>query len=372
MSPLNCNTETGHGTHLGSEGPWRRHFTGPGHMLFDAFVSLDETPQIGRVLRHPNRDLLSTRIELTQSEGDGYWDLARIRDGFHVITTDFTCKRAHVVQAPSDGFIQFNFRISGDLTLGASQMQCLRLNRPCVLVWAQSRGTDIELSIAPNVRQRFVSISLRPELLLENYLALMADVPVQLQRLVSGQRERMTYWQPPLSAHMFELANKLVNAPFTGALALLYTEALTLELMCEVIKILRRGDQATHDDLTERQLRCLHAARSVLSRQFTPVPTIRQLARSVGMAETSLTKSFKAAFGETIFDFSLRSRMQHALGLLCDHRWSVEQASCAVGYRHPTSFTTAFRRHFGIRPSDVRRKKSRPLITAYSFPSQRV
>lgn len=370
MSSASCNTETGHGTYLGSEDLYRRHFAGPGHTLFDAFVSLDETPQIGRVLRHPNRDLLSARIALTQEEGEGHWDLARIQDGFHVITTDFTCKHPHFGQAPSDGFMQFNFRISGDLTLRANQMQPLRLNRPSVLVWAQSRGTDIAMSIAPNVRQRFVSISLRPQLLLENYLALMADVPVQLERILSGQGERMNYWQPPLSARMFELASKLINAPLTGALALLYTEALTLELMCEVITSLRGGDQATHDELTERQLRCLHAARSVLSRQFTPVPTIRQLARSVGMAETSLTKSFKAAFGETIFDFSLRSRMQHALNLLCDHRCSVEQASCAIGYRHPTSFTTAFRRHFGIRPGDVRRKKSRPAVSVYSFPSQ--
>jgi AraC-like DNA-binding protein len=45
--------------------------------------------------------------------------------------------------------------------------------------------------------------------------------------------------------------------------------------------------------------------------------------------------------------------------MICDQRWSVAKTSEAVGYAHPTSFTTAFRRHFGMRPMDMRRVKSR-------------
>jgi AraC-like DNA-binding protein len=77
------------------------------------------------------------------------------------------------------------------------------------------------------------------------------------------------------------------------------------------------------------------------------------------MAKSTLTKGFKAVFGETILDFSLGCRMRHAMALMRDRGWSVAKASEAVGYAHPTSFTTAFRRHFGMRPIDVRRVKSR-------------
>jgi AraC-like DNA-binding protein len=76
------------------------------------------------------------------------------------------------------------------------------------------------------------------------------------------------------------------------------------------------------------------------------------------MAETALTRGFRAVYGETIFDFSHRCRMQHALILLRDQHWSVDKVSDAVGYRHSTSFATAFRRHFGMRPIDVRHAKS--------------
>jgi AraC-like DNA-binding protein len=80
---------------------------------------------------------------------------------------------------------------------------------------------------------------------------------------------------------------------------------------------------APSETYNERGLKCLHAARALLA------------------------------------DFSLRCRMRHALALMRDQNWSVAQVSEAVGYSHATSFTTAFRRHFGMRPSDVRRVKSR-------------
>jgi AraC-like DNA-binding protein len=93
-------------------------------------------------------------------------------------------------------------------------------------------------------------------------------------------------------------------------------------------------------------------------RQLAPAPTIQKLARSIGMAEAAMTKGFKAVYGETILDFSLHCRMQCALTLLRDRHWSVDRVSDAVGYSHSTSFATAFRRHFGVRPIDVRRLKS--------------
>jgi AraC-like DNA-binding protein len=93
-------------------------------------------------------------------------------------------------------------------------------------------------------------------------------------------------------------------------------------------------------------------------KQLAPAPTITKLAQSVGMAKSTLTKGFKAVFSETIAEFSLRCRMRHALTLMRDHNWSVAKVSEEVGYAHATSFTTAFRRHFGMRPIDVRHVKS--------------
>lgn len=340
-----------------SGGLWRTVFAGPGHDLIDVFANLERAPQVERVVRHTKRDLLCARVTLTPEEGEGYWELTRIRDAFYVVVWNFVYKNPRFEIIPGDGLIQFNFRLTGDLTLGVTRAERLRFNRPSLLVWAQSPGVDIPEWTAPSAREKMVVISVRPEYLVEHFMTSLADMPPQLQAYVTNPRGQLNYCQLSLTAQMFEIATRLIQNPFKGPLSLVYTEALTLELLCAAVGGFASLTSAPNEAYTERELRCLRNARTLLMEQFTPSPTLRKLARSIGMGETALTHGFKAVYGETIFDFSLRCRMQHALKLLRDKHWTVDKVSDAVGYKHSTSFATAFRRHFGLRPIDVRRSK---------------
>jgi AraC-like DNA-binding protein len=330
---------------------------GAGHSLADAFANLERAPQVERVLRHTKRDLLGARVTLTPEEGEGYWELTRIRNDFYVVVWNFVYKNPRFELVPGDGLIQFNFRVTGDLTLAVSGAESLRFNRPSLLVWAQSPGVEIPEWTAPSAHERMVVISIRPEFLVEQLVTSVADMPSQLQAFVANPLGKLNYCQLPLTAQMFDIATRLIKNPYNGTLSLVYTEALTLELLCAAVGSFSALPAPTME-YTERELRCLQTARSLLMRQFAPAPTIRKLARSVGMAETALTTGFKAVFGETVFEFSLRCRMQHALALLRDQHWSVDKVSDAIGYSHSTSFATAFRRYFGMRPIEVRRVKS--------------
>ena len=331
---------------------------GAGHTLAEAFANLEHSPQVERVVRHAERDLLGARVTLTPEEGNGYWELTRIRDDIYVIVTNFLYKSRRFEPVPGDGLIQFNFRITGDMTLAVGHTTPLRCNRPSLLVWAQGHGVNIDEWVAPCSHERMIAISIRPEFLVHHFLTSIVEMPQQLQDFVSNPQQ-VRYCQLPLTSDMLMVATKLINTSLEGKLSLLYTEALTLELLCEAVRSFCSLPGRINHEYTERALRCLQAARRALMRQFVPVPTIRQLARTVGMAETALTRGFKSVYGETVFEFSLRCRMQHALILLRDQQWSVDQVSEAVGYSHPTSFATAFRRYFGMRPVQLRHVKSR-------------
>jgi AraC-like DNA-binding protein len=235
----------------------------------------------------------------------------------------------------------------------------VRFNQPSLLVWSQPKGIDISEWTAPSAHERNVAISIRPEFLVEHFLDSFAAIPERLQAFVSGARTKIDYCQMPLSANMFEAVSRLIDNPFAGARALVYTEAVTLELLCTAIEMFCSLSASPSEEYTDRELKCLHSARQILMRQLSPAPTMRQLSRNVGMTETMLRNGFKSVYGETILNFSLRCRMQHALMVLRDRRWSVGRTAEAVGYAHPTSFTTAFRRHFNMRPIDVRRVKPR-------------
>jgi AraC-like DNA-binding protein len=340
-------------------GLFRSVLAGSGHTLADVFANLELTPRLERVLRHAKRDLLSARVSLPSEEGEGYWEFTRIRDEIYVVVANFAYKEPRIEFVPGDGLVQFCFKISGDMTLAVSRAEPLRWNRPSLLVWSQPKGVDISEWTAPCAHERYITISVKSEFLTDLLSASGADLPTRLQAFVSANRETINYRQLPLSPSMFDAAAQLIDNPCTGSLALVWTEALTLQLLCSAAESFRALPDGPDEEYSERELRCLHAARTILTRQFAPAPTIAKLARTVGMAESTLTKGFKCIFGQTIFDFSLRCRMQHAMTMICDQRWSVAKASEAVGYAHPTSFTTAFRRHFGMPPMDMRRVKSR-------------
>lgn len=341
-----------------SAGLLRGQLAGPGRTLADAFANLERSPNVQKLTKHPSRKLLGARVLVRPEEGEGYWDMTKIGEDVFVVVGNFEYKDPRVEIVPGDGLIQFYFNLSGDLTLGVSRTEPMRFNRPSLLVYNQPQGVDYDEWTAPNARERIVAITARPQFMLDNFLVSALNAPAQLRAVIDGTPGKFQYSQLPLTTEMFELANRLVDSRHTGTLGLVYTEALTLELLCLAIASFNTVTEGPKEEYSERDLRCLHVARNLLMNQFAPAPTIRQVSRTAGMNETSLKRGFKAAFGETIFEFSVRCRMQYALTLLRERRLPVARVAEAVGYVHQTSFATAFRRHFGMRPKDVRPLKS--------------
>lgn len=358
------------GRPIGAEGPgtppapergglFRAFLAGPCGTLGDAFANLERTPGVQVIARHARRGLLAARIVFPPEEGEGYWEMTQIGDDVYVVVANVSYRSSRRELVPGDGMIQFYFKLSGDLTLGVGQTEPLRLNRPSLLVYFQPVGFDMQEWSAPSIRERSVTINVRAEYLIENFMTSLGHAPPQLSPLLTGSPRQFNYCQLPLSSRMFDLAARLVESVYTGALALVHTEATILGLLCAAVAEFGAAAPAPIEQFSEHDLRCLHAARALLLKQFSPAPTIRQVARAAGMSETSLKRGFKSLFGETIFDFSVRCRMQHALSLLREQRIPVARVAEAVGYSHQTSFATAFHRHFGLCPKDVRGQRSR-------------
>jgi AraC-like DNA-binding protein len=341
------------------KGLFRAALAGSGGTLADAFANLERATLVKRVVRHPGLDLFGARVSLAPNEGEGYWELTRIRNEIFVIVQNYAYRDPRLELVPGDGLVQFNFRLSGDLTIAVKRSDPLRCNRPALLVWNQQQGFDVSEWTAPRAHERAVSISTPPQFLVENFLSSGEEIPEQLQPFVVGNSRQINHCWLPLSAQMFELATKLVNNPYTDELALIYTEAIALELLCCAVAGFSALSGSPSERYSQQDLKCLQAARDQVMQQLSPAPTIRQVARATGLNETTLKRGFKAIFGETLHEFSVRCRMGHAMRLLRDQHLPVKQVADACGYRHHTSFATAFLRHFGTRPNEVRRDVNR-------------
>lgn len=94
-------------------------------------------------------------------------------------------------------------------------------------------------------------------------------------------------------------------------------------------------------------------ARDILLQRIGEPITIKELSRKVGTNECYLKKGFKELFGTTVFDFYQSQRMEHARYLLYEKGLSVTEVSMLLGYSSISHFSTAFKKHTGLKPCEL-------------------
>ncbi|MEM7128458.1 MAG: AraC family transcriptional regulator [Chloroflexota bacterium] len=88
--------------------------------------------------------------------------------------------------------------------------------------------------------------------------------------------------------------------------------------------------------------------------------TVEGLGRSVGMSRSAFSNRFSELVSMTPHQYITFVRLQHAAHLLSTTDDSLMTITDAVGYQSEAAFSTAFKRHFGIRPGEYRQKQGAP------------
>jgi two-component system response regulator YesN len=109
--------------------------------------------------------------------------------------------------------------------------------------------------------------------------------------------------------------------------------------------------------VTERQRRALltRAKGSIRKRYAEFDFTLDDVAEEVGTSRRQLQRVFAELEGEDFRSYLLRVRMERARTLLSRKRnpLSIRATAPRVGYRKPSGLRQAFKRQFGINPSEV-------------------
>ncbi len=78
-------------------------------------------------------------------------------------------------------------------------------------------------------------------------------------------------------------------------------------------------------------------------------PGIEKLSRISAMSPTSLKTKFKRYYGETLFGYYQKNKLEHARKLL-DSKMPVKVVATEIGYSNPSHFTLAFKKEYGFSP----------------------
>ncbi len=149
----------------------------------------------------------------------------------------------------------------------------------------------------------------------------------------------------------------LLNHTYTDSLENIYINAQTQMLLLYSLECML-GDK----DIESFQCKFLAneadrekiiKAREILLQNIGEPLTIKELSRKVAINECYLKKGFKELFGTTVFDFYQSQRMEHARYLLYEKGLSVTEVSVMLGYSSISHFSTAFKKHTGLKPCEL-------------------
>jgi AraC family transcriptional regulator of arabinose operon len=116
-----------------------------------------------------------------------------------------------------------------------------------------------------------------------------------------------------------------------------------------------QNSASREDNGVNNSLLYVKNAISYIRLKYAEPVKINQIAISLGLNRSYLTRLFKEATGYSLQDYLLTYRMKMAVKLLADDSLSVNQVASRVGYSDTFTFSKAFKRHFGKAPSDYRK-----------------
>lgn len=160
-------------------------------------------------------------------------------------------------------------------------------------------------------------------------------------------------WRPDLQHKLREI---FAPPEYTDELLNLYLESRVVEVIADAVTRLLEADGGYRhaERLTYQDKIRLRRARDFIAQSADRTLSVETIAREANLSPSSLQRLFRRAEGVSVFEYVRKVRLQRAMTALRTEGVSVKEACAIAGYSSPANFATAFKRHFGINPRDVR------------------
>ncbi|MBC7936084.1 MAG: helix-turn-helix transcriptional regulator [Rhizobacter sp.] len=246
---------------------------------------------------------------------------------------------------PGANYLELRFCVTGNVYCREKQAECnyCKLNASKVCIEKVDSLDVLSFSFSPVYLQQFAKAHSNPQSLTDNVLAFNHTSSFS-KMLPLCTKTRMAIEALLNHNYTDTLENIFINAQ-TQILLLYSMDCMLGEREEAVFTCKFLANEADRDKIMK--------AREILLQHIGEPITIKALSRKVAINECYLKKGFKEIFGTTIFDFYQGQRMEHAKYLLYDKGLSVTEVSMMLGYSSISHFSTAFKKHTGIKPCEL-------------------
>ena len=313
----------------------------------------NRTDCLDPVLKYPDKISKTWRREID------------INPGLKLVTENFRPhKNLSIGFEVEHPLVGFGFIVSGDSTFtvgqGQSQKEFIHsksgLSTLCFL--QKSHGLVKFSSTKP---ESSVGIHIDP-LLLDTFMeGDFNRLPHDFRAILDGSQKKHYLKHEKMTPSMHIAARQIISCPYQGFIRQIYLESKVMELIS--LKLWQMTSlQKGFDNFSISQVgdtKRIRKAREILTCKMDNPPSLLELAKSVELTHTRLSRGFRELYGTTVFDYLRRQRLEKGRLLLEQDNMNIAEVAYTVGFSSPSHFARDFLRYFGTQPKLYKREISR-------------
>ena len=154
-----------------------------------------------------------------------------------------------------------------------------------------------------------------------------------------------------MTPEMQSIVDSLFNIQYEGKTKMMFFRSQITTLLSHFFGQLA-SLKTRHVNTSEREK--LNQAKDILLQHIDNPPSLSEISKQIGLNTFKLKKEFKAFFGVPVFKYLQNERLTLAHKLIRTHETTVQEAAWNVDYDSLSSFSNAFEKKFGYRPSQIK------------------
>ena len=178
---------------------------------------------------------------------------------------------------------------------------------------------------------------------------LRVEKPNQVLKTITTEAASFLYFES-MNTETQQILTNIAAINMNDDLSNFLVQIKVEELLYQLFHKLSKRENTSQRALYNADAEKLFEVRNMILGDIGKPPVIPTLATTVGMSETKLKQLFKQTFGDSIYNYYQKVRMEEAAFLLKQAGYTVSEVGYQLGFSNLSHFSRLFQRHYGITP----------------------
>jgi AraC-like DNA-binding protein len=212
----------------------------------------------------------------------------------------------------------------------------------------QIASTDLnsQIRFPANTEIYFLVVGIMKDVLQE---LLAIEKPNQVVKTILNAEPGFLFYER-MSVETHKIVKQMTDAREDNDLGNFFYRLKVQELLYLVFEKLQQREAQRHSPIYKEDAEKISLIRSAILTDLSIPPSLPELAKMAGLGETKMKDLFKQVFGDTIYNYYQRARMEEAAFLLKHAGLSVSETGYQLGFANLSHFGRLFEKFHSVKP----------------------